>query len=163
MLRALHLHATHVFVLHCGSGESPIIFKFYGELFLRVTNVVLVEIVVEVVAWILSIIKLLVLELILILLFLLNELLLHLLLVLLHLLLLLHKSIEILRFFRLSEEHLRRMALTDDVKGLLNVLQDHFAWFFKPSYLHFNDFADGFFVLFDVFYTIVVLDDTGNT
>ena len=125
---------------------------------LRIGNIVLVKVVVEIVARILGIIHLLELKLglvllvIVFLLLLVEKFLLHL---LIHLLLLLHH----LKFFLLfggGEDHLRRVALADDIERLLNVFQNHLARFFKASDLNLDNFSNGFFVLLDVLDTFII-------
>jgi hypothetical protein len=62
-----------------------------------------------------------------------------------------------------SEDDLRRVALAYDIKWLLHVFEYDFSGLFKASHLHFDNFADGLFILLDVFDAVVIFDDAGDT
>jgi hypothetical protein len=61
-----------------------------------------------------------------------------------------------------TKHNLWRMALRYDVERLLYVLKDDFAAFFKTCDLNLNDFANRFSILFNIFNTFIILNNTRN-
>ena len=58
-------------------------------------------------------------------------------------------------------EYLRRVALADNVEGLLHVLEYNLATLLESSDLYLYDLTDASLVVAEVFYALIVFDHTG--
>lgn len=57
------------------------------------------------------------------------------------------------------EEDLRRMALADDVQGLLHVLEHDFAALLEACHLHLDDLADALLIVAEILDAFIILNE----